>query len=181
MNDTKLLRQLMVACIVATAAFAPRAAEALAPGTLASHHTQYYYSNSRAPCTTRGVAAVPGACAGTTVISYRPVAASTTYTPRYVPLFGGLSAPWSRPVVAPPAPACGPCQPACPAPPQPKCCNTLRMVPITCYRTVYCRQQVIVHRPVTTYDPCGGCATTVMKPTVTYRMVAQRVPYTAYR
>ena len=125
MSHAKSLRLFLIAGIAA-AAFAPRAAQALAPGTLASHHAQYYYSNSRAPCTTWGVGAVTGACAGRTVISYRPVVASTTYSPRYVPLFGGV---WARPVAAPLAPSWGACPPACTAPPQPECCDTLRMVP----------------------------------------------------
>lgn len=140
MSYQKMLGLLLTACIAA-GMFSPRAAKALAPGTLSSHHAQYYYSNSRAPCTTRGYGAVRGACAGTTVISYRPVAASTTYTPRYVPLFDGFWAPWSRPVAAPLAPAWGACppaawparpptyQPACPTAPQPECCDTLQMVP----------------------------------------------------
>lgn len=144
MSHQAKLGMLLTACIAA-GMFSPRAAKALAPGTLSSHHAQYYYSNSRAPCTTRGYGAVRGACAGTTVISYRPVAASTTYTPRYVPLFSGFWDPWSRPVAVPRAPAwgsrppaCQPvgqpaCQPACPTvyptAPQPECCGTLRMAP----------------------------------------------------
>lgn len=177
---SKNSRRLMLAASVAAAsAIMSPAALAIAPGALSSHHTQYYYSNDRAPCTTRGVAAVPGACnpLGGTVISYRPIAAAAT---TYTPLFGGLLAPWSRPVVAPFAPAPAVCPPACVAPPQPVCCNVLRLVPVTCYRTTYCREPVVVHQSVTTYDPCSGCPITVLRPTTTYRLVARRVPYTKY-
>lgn len=54
-------------------------------------------------------------------------------------------------------------------------------VPQTCYRTQYVSVPVTSYRPVTSCDPCTGCAQTCMRPVTTYMYQARLVPYTSYR
>lgn len=61
------------------------------------------------------------------------------------------------------------------------CGQTVNYMPQTCYRTVYVNAPVVSYRPVSSCDPCTGCATTVMRPVVSYAMQARLVPYTTYR
>lgn len=69
----------------------------------------------------------------------------------------------------PVAPACGPCAP------------NVTYVPQTAYRTVYRRVPVTTYRPIAVTDACTGCATTALRPVVTYRRQPQLIPYRSYR
>jgi hypothetical protein len=59
--------------------------------------------------------------------------------------------------------------------------QTVNYMPQTCYRTVYVNAPVVAYRPMSACDPCTGCATTVMRPVVSYVTQARLVPYTTYR
>ncbi|HEY2893053.1 MAG TPA: hypothetical protein VGJ16_02525 [Pirellulales bacterium] len=61
------------------------------------------------------------------------------------------------------------------------CGQTVSYMPQTAYRTVYVNAPVMGYQPVTSANPCTGCATTVMRPVVSYVTQAQLVPYTTYR
>ncbi len=79
---------------------------------------------------------------------------------------------------APPAP----CAPTCCPQPQPCCPQpTVSYMPQTCYRTVYTNVPVVAYRPMTSCDPCTGCARTVMQPVTSYVAQPRLVAYTAYR
>ena len=75
-----------------------------------------------------------------------------------------------------PAPVCNTCNyPAAPV------CNTCNYVPQVAYRMVYTNVPVTALRPISTVNPCTGCASTMMQPVTTYRLQPQLVPYTTYR
>ena len=75
------------------------------------------------------------------------------------------------PMAVAPAPPCG----CAPAP------TVVNYVPQTSFRTVYVNMPVVAYQPVTTANPCTGCATTVMRPVTSYVTQARLVPYTSYR
>lgn len=81
--------------------------------------------------------------------------AVTTYTPPFSP----------RPVVAAPAPAATVCS----------------YVPQTAYQAVYRPVPITAYQPITTWDPCTGCATTAYRPVTAWGYQTQLVPTTTYR
>lgn len=81
--------------------------------------------------------------------------AVTTYTPPFSP----------RPVVA-----------AVPA-----AATVCSYVPQTAYQAVYRPVPVTAYQPITTWDPCTGCATTAYRPVAAWGYQAQLVPTTTYR
>ena len=81
--------------------------------------------------------------------------AVTTYTPPFTP----------RTVVAAPAPATTVCS----------------YVPQTAYQAVYRPVPITAYQPVTTWDPCTGCATTAYRPVTAWGYQTQLVPTTTYR
>lgn len=81
--------------------------------------------------------------------------AVTTYTPPFSP----------RPQVAAAMPAATVCS----------------YVPQTAYQAVYRPVPVTAYQPVTTWDPCSGCATRAYRPVVAWGYQTQLVPTTTYR
>ncbi len=81
--------------------------------------------------------------------------AVTTYTPPFSP----------RPVAAAATPAATVCS----------------YVPQTAYQAVYRPVPVTAYQPITTWDPCTGCATTAYRPVTAWGYQAQLVPTTTYR
>jgi hypothetical protein len=59
--------------------------------------------------------------------------------------------------------------------------QVVNYMPQTSFRTVYVNMPVVAYQPVTTANPCTGCATTVMRPVTSYVTQARVVPYTTYR
>lgn len=115
------------------------------------------------------------------LLPWKWCSARTTYTPAYAgpAVAPACGAPACAPTFAPAyAPACAPsCAPACGSC-APVTCSYL---PQVCYRTVHEMVPVTSFRPVTSCNPCGGCATTCLQPTTSFVRQVRLIPYTTYR